>query len=101
MPSTKPAISFASKVKEMVAAETAAKERAAAAALLQQEQAKKDAFQQGLYESIFRQESRGRVTMEDSWDQEDEYSETPEFGREEFLRFEQEDYENHEDETNS
>ena len=102
MPSSKPTISFATKVKEMVAAETAAKERATAAALLQKEQAKKDAFQQGLYESIFKRESKGPVPQTDSWDQE-EYSGTPEFGREEFLHFEDnhEDYENHEDDTNS
>ena len=101
MPSTRPAISFAAKVKEMVATETAAKERAAAEALLKAEEAKKDAFHQGLYASIFTRERREPVPQTDSWDQED-YGGTPEFGREEFLRFEdgQEDYENHEEENN-
>ena len=102
MPSTRPTISFAAKVKEMVATETAAKEKAAAEALLKEQEAKKDAFHQGLYASIFTRERREPVPQTDSWDQED-YGGTPEFGREEFLRFEdnQEDYENHENDTNS
>ena len=102
MPSPKPAISFAAKVKEMVAAETAAKEKAAAEALLKAEEAKKDAFHQGLYASIFTRERREPIPPSDSWDHE-EMGGTPEFGREEFLRFDQEheDYETHEDDTNS
>jgi hypothetical protein len=91
MPPPRPAISFATKVKELVAAETAAKEKAATEARLKAEEAKKDAFHQGLYASIFMRESRASVPS-DSWDQE-EPGGTPEFGREEFLRFE----DNHED----
>ena len=101
MPPARPAISFATKVKELVAAETAAKEKAAAAALLKAEEAKKDAFHQGLYASIFTRESRtATAPTSDSWDHEE--SGTPEFGREEFLRFEDdhENYENHEEENN-
>ena len=96
MPPARPAISFATKVKELVAAETAAKEKAAAEKLLKEEEAKKDAFHRGLYASIFTRESRAPVSS-DSWDQEE--SGTPEFGREEFLRFEdnQQDYEDHEE----
>jgi hypothetical protein len=99
MPPARPAISFATKVKELVAAEMAAKEKAAAAALLKAEEAKKDAFHQGLYASIFTRESRAPVSS-DSWDHEE--GGTPEFGREEFLRFEDdhENYENHEEENN-
>ena len=85
MPSAKPTISFATKVKEMVAAETAAKEKAAMEALLREQEAKKDAFHQGLYESIFQRESKRSAPQPDSWDQE-EYGGTPEFGREEFLK---------------
>jgi len=101
MPSAKPVISFAAKVKAMVAAETAAKEKAAQEALLKEQEAKKDAFHQGLYASIFTRETRGPVPSSDSWDHE-EMGGTPEFGREEFLRFEdeQEDYQNYEEETN-
>ena len=100
MPPARPAISFATKVKQLVATEAAAKEKAAAEKLLKEEEAKKDAFHRGLYASIFTRESRGPPPPSDSWDQEE--SGTPEFGREEFLRFEdgQEDYENHEEENN-
>ena len=98
MPPARPAISFATKIKQLIATETAAKEKAAAEKLLKDEEAKKDAFHQGLYASIFTRESR-RPVPSDSWDQEE--SGTPEFGREEFLRFDdtQEDYENHEEEN--
>jgi hypothetical protein len=103
MPPARPAISFATKVKELVAAETAAKEKAAAAALLKAEEAKKDAFHQGLYASIFTRESRTATApvSSDSWDHEE--SGTPEFGREEFLRFEdnQEDYHDDYEEGNN
>jgi hypothetical protein len=93
MPSAKPAVSFAAKVKAMVAAETAAKEKAAIEAHLKEQEAKKDAFHQGLYESIFQRESKRSVSQTDSWDQED-YGGTPEFGREEFLKLDShEDYE--------
>jgi len=97
MPPARPAISFATKVKQLVATETAAKEKAAAAALLKAEEAKKDEFHRNLYASIFTH-TRTPVSS-DSWDQEE--SGTPEFGREEFLRFDdtQEDYENHEEEN--
>jgi len=93
MPTVKPAISFATKVKEMVATEIAAKEKAATEALLREQEAKKDAFHQGLYESIFQRESKRSVPQADSWDSE-EYGGTPEFGREEFLNLDsQEEYE--------
>lgn len=99
MPPARPAISFATKVKQLVATETAAKEKAAAAALLKAEEAKKDEFHRNLYASIFTH-TRTAPVSSDSWDQEE--SGTPEFGREEFLRFEDghEDYENHEEENN-
>jgi hypothetical protein len=89
-----PAISFATKVKEMAAAEAAAKEKAAAEVLLQQEQAKKESFQQNLYASIYKHSNRSTAPQEDSWDTEG----TPEFGREEFLN--QDNQEDYEDETN-
>jgi hypothetical protein len=97
MPSAKPVISFAAKVKAMVAAETAAKEKAAIEARLKEQEAKKDAFHQGLYESIFARETRGPPPETDSWDQTD-YGGTPEFGREEFLKLDsQEDFQEDED----
>jgi hypothetical protein len=99
MPPARPAISFATKVKQLVATETAAKEKAAAEKLLKEEEAKKDAFHRNLYASIFTH-TRGPPPPSDSWDQEE--SGTPEFGREEFLRFDDnhEDYENYEEGNN-
>ena len=98
MPPARPAISFATKVKELVAAEMAANEKAAAEALLKAEEAKKDAFHRGLYASIFTRESRNTAPQTDSWDPE-EPGGTPEFGREEFLQYD-ENYEEYEEENN-
>ena len=94
MPPARPAISFATKVKQLVATETAAKEKAAAEKLLKDEEAKKDEFHRNLYASIFTH-TRTPVSS-DSWDQE-EPGGTPEFGREEFLRFEDNQGDYHDD----
>jgi hypothetical protein len=73
----------------MVATEIAAKEKATVEAKLREEEAKKNAFHKELYGSIFtRERMRPAHHQEDSWEEEPEG--TPEFGREEFLRFEDE-----------
>ena len=90
-PSAHPAISFAAKVKALIATEAAAKEKAAVEAKLREEEAKKNAYHKELYGSIFTRERVRSAPQEDSW--EEEPGGTPEFGREEFLRFEdQEDF---------
>ena len=87
-----PAITFASKVKTLVATLEEAKQKQLAAAALQKEEEKKELLEQDRYTHLYRRNVK-TMPKEDTWNlsttetttMDDSWGGTPEFGREEFL----------------
>jgi len=85
-----PAISFASKVKTLVATLEDTKQKQLAAAALQKEEEKKELLEQDRYTHLYRHNVK-TTPKEDTWNvADDSWGGTPEFGKEEFLHQEDE-----------
>jgi hypothetical protein len=87
-----PAITFASKVKTLVATLEETKQKELAAAALKKEAEKKELLEQERYTHLYRHNVK-TMPKEDTWNAqtEDSWGGTPEFGREEFLHQEDEE----------